>query len=118
MQKNSERYILRRLIGGLSILCIFPSISFAGWYFLATTTSPSIPASTQRPAQLITALSHNQIKYTTNVWTLIVHLDAQRIVLVNHPRKRYWEGPVDQYFALQTQQLQESQQKAEKMLQT
>jgi len=92
-------------------------MALAGWYFLATTSSPHILASSQRPAQLVTALSQNRIKYTTNVWTLIAHLDTQRIVLANHPRKRYWEGPVDEYFTLQAQQLQGSQQKAEKMLQ-
>jgi len=99
------------------LLIFLPTVAVAGWQFLSTTAFDHTPASSQRPAQLVTALSQNRIKYTTNVWTLIVHLDTQRIVLVNHPRKRSWTGPVDEYFALQTQQLQESQQKAEKMLQ-
>ncbi len=95
-----------------------PTVAVAGWYFLATTTSAQTPVSANRPAQLVNVISQNRIKYTTNVWMLIVHLDTQRIVLANHPRKRYWEGPVDEYFALLNSQLQESQQKAEKMLQT
>lgn len=103
---------------GLSLLCVSPPLALAGWYFLATTTSAQTPPSTNRPAQLVNAISQNRIKYTTNVWTLIVHLGTQRIVLVNHPRKRYWTGPVDEYFATLTSQLQDSQQKAEKMLQT
>ena len=117
MQKSSVRCIGRRLTVGLLVLCTSPSLAFAGWHFLATTTSPHLPASTNRPAQLVTTISRNRIKYTTNVWALIADLATQRIVLVNHVRKRYWEGPVDDYFSLQTQQLQESQQKAEKMLQ-
>lgn len=64
----------------------------------------------------MTAISQNRLKYATNVWTLIAHLDLQRIILVNHIRKRYWEGSLDEYFATLAQQLQDSQQKAEKML--
>ena len=105
------------LVAGL-LLGLSPTVTIAGWYFLATTTSEQTSASANRPAQLVNAISQNRIKYTTNVWTLIAHLGTQRIVLVNHVRKRYWEGPVDEYFSLLTRQLKDSQQKAEKMLQT
>jgi hypothetical protein len=111
-------FVCRLLVIGSLSLCIAPPITIAGWQFLATTTSDQTQGAAQRPAQLVTALSRNRIKYTTNVWTLIVHLDTQRINLVNHPRKRYWVGPVDEYFSTLTHQLHESQQKAEKMLQT
>ena len=118
MRRSSLVFVSRLLVIGSLSLCIAPPITVAGWQFLATTTSDQTRASAQRPAQLVTALSQNRIKYTTNVWTLIAHLDTQRIILVNHPRKRYWVGPVDEYFSTLTHQLQESQQKAEKMLQT
>jgi len=115
MEKNAQLSTL--MIGGLLLLCASPCVAIADWYFLATTTSPQSPASVNRPAQLVTAISRNRMKYATNVWTLIVHLDSQRIVLINHLRKRYWEGPVDDYFSTLAQQLQDGQQKAEKMLQ-
>jgi len=118
MRRSSLVFVSRLLVIGSLSLCIAPPITVAGWQFLATTTSDQTRASAQRPAQLVTALSQNRIKYTTNVWTLIAHLDAQRIILVNHPRKRYWVGSVDEYFSTLIHQLQESQQKAEKMLQT
>lgn len=117
MKTFAQHCIGSVLIAGF-LLGIFPTVAVAGWQFLSTATSDQNPASAQRPAQLVTALSQNRIKYTTNVWSLVVHLDTQRIILVNHPRKRYWAGTVDAYFATLTQQLQDSQQKAEKMLQT
>lgn len=117
MRKSPSEFISRLLILGFLSLCTSPSLAVAGWQFLSTTSFDQAQASVQRPAQLVTALSQNRIKYTTNVWTLIVHLDTQRIILVNHPRNRYWTGSIDEYFSTLTRQLQESQQKAEKMLQ-
>jgi hypothetical protein len=117
MNANSIRLLGKVFIVGVLITCLLPSATLAGWYFLATTTSAQTPASANRPAHLVTAISQNRIKYTTNVWTLSVNLDTQRLMLVNHVRKRYWEGPIDEYFSLLNQQLKDSQQKAEKMLQ-
>ena len=105
----------------LATLLLFSSWSPAdaegGWRIIATTASRSPATSPGDTSQIITAISQNKIKYETRVWVQIVDLKTQRLVVVNHLSRTYWEGPIDEYVAAMTKRALEVRARLDKVMQ-
>jgi len=106
MLRTTKR--MRWLILTLSALVLLtsgsPGLAQAGWSIAATTTTTaSVPAPISSPS-LMTVVSNNRIKYATRAWAQVVNLATQRILIINHISQTYWEGPLDEYLPVVTEQ--------------
>ncbi len=95
----------------------FPAFAGAGWYIGAKTMYPSLPSSSGSRPQLTTYVSQNKIKYETRAWTQIIDLRNQRLLVINHIGRIYWEGPIDEYITASAKQAQEMRARRDKVLQ-
>jgi hypothetical protein len=89
----------------------------SGWRIVATTKPLASPSSPSSSSQLVTSVSQSRIKYETRLWTQIVDLKTQRLVVLNHIGQIYWEGPIDEYLFVAAKQAREIRTQMETMLQ-
>src|SRR5262245_47366535 len=94
-----------------------PADAEGGWRIIATTGSPSPATSPGDLAQIVTAISQNKIKYETRVWAQVIDLKAQRLIVINHLSRAYWEGPIDEYVAAMSKRAQEARARLDKVMQ-
>lgn len=95
----------------------FPAFAEAGWHIVATTLSPiSTPPPGGHP-QLVTYVSQDRIKYETPAWAQIVDLRNQRLLVINHMGRIYWEGSIDEYVTALARQAREMRARMDKVLQ-
>jgi hypothetical protein len=80
-----------------------PSVA-AGWRLVATASSTLAPVTANAAPHVTFSASHNKVKYETRAWTLVVHLQTQHLILLNHVRQTYWKGPLTTYLAVAERQ--------------
>ncbi len=95
----------------------FPAFAGAGWYIGAKTMYPSSPSSPGGHSQLATYVSQNRIKYETRAWTQIIDLKNQRLLVINHIGRMYWEGSIDEYITASAKRAQGMRARRDKVLQ-
>src|SRR5215470_1208101 len=76
-----------------------PPFADAGWRIVATTASLSASSTRENLPQIVTYIAQNKVKYETRVWSQIVDLKTQQLLVLNHLTQTYWQGPIDEYVA-------------------
>lgn len=101
--------------------CLFsfwlPASAGAGWHIVATTMSPNLRSPPGGDPQVVTSVSQNRIKYETGAWAQVVDFGAQRLLVINHLGRMYWEGSIDEYTITMARRAQEMQKRIDEVIQ-
>ncbi len=112
---------LRTLGVSFVVLCLFsfwfPTSAGAGWHIVATTMSPNLRSPSGGDPQVVTYVSQNRIKYETRAWAQVVDFRAQRLLVINHLGRMYWEGSIDEYITTMARRAQEVRKRIDEVIQ-
>jgi hypothetical protein len=112
---------LRTLGVPLIVLCLFsfwfPASAGAGWHLVATIVFPNLRPPPGGDSQVVTYVSHNKIKYETRAWAQVADFTAQRLLMINHLERMYWEGSIDEYITTMARRAQEVRMRRNEVIQ-